>query len=70
MIGEVTFAPRLGGTEELDGYYLGFVTSFGADRSAWAYVWDASQFPSAPVAKVAIPQRVPNGLHGNWFPAE
>ena len=65
VIGEVTFAPRLGATEELDGYYLGFVTSFGPDRSAWAYVWDASQFPSAPVAKVAIPQRVPNGLHGN-----
>ncbi len=70
VIGEITFAPRPGGTEELDGYYLGFVTSLGADRSAWAYVWDASQFPSAPVAKVAIPQRVPNGLHGNWFAAD
>ena len=70
VIGEVTFAPRPSGTEELDGYYLGFVTSFGADRSAWAYAWDASQFPAEPVAKVAIPQRVPNGLHGNWFAAD
>jgi carotenoid cleavage dioxygenase len=67
VIGEVTFAPRPGGTKELDGYYLGFVTSFGTDRRAWFYVWDASQFPGDPMAKVAIPQRVPNGLHGNWF---
>jgi carotenoid cleavage dioxygenase len=68
VIGEVTFAPRPGGTEELDGFYVGFATSFGKDRSAWGYVWDASEFPTDPVAKVSIPQRVPNGLHGNWFP--
>ncbi len=67
VIGEVAFAPRPGGTEELDGYYLTFATSFGSDRTAWAYIWDASRFPSDPMAKVAIPQRVPNGLHGNWF---
>ncbi len=70
VIGEVTFVPRPGGTEELDGYYLGFVTSFDTDRSAWAYLWDAAQFPADPVAKIAIPQRVPNGLHGNWFDAD
>jgi len=70
VIGEVVFVSRSGGTEELDGYYLTFVTSFGSDRSTWAYLWDASQFPSPPTAKVVIPQRVPNGLHGNWFPPE
>jgi carotenoid cleavage dioxygenase-like enzyme len=70
VIGEVVFAPREGGTDELDGYYLTFATSFGADRSAWAYVWDASEFPSPPLARVALPQRVPNGLHGNWFSGE
>ena len=69
IIGEVIFAPREGGTEELDGYYLTFASSASHDRSASAYVWDASNFPSGPLAKVAIPQRVPNGLHGNWFPA-
>jgi len=69
VIGEVTFAPRLGGTEELDGFYIGFATSFGEDRSAYGYVWDAADFPADPVAKVSIPQRVPNGLHGNWFPS-
>jgi carotenoid cleavage dioxygenase-like enzyme len=70
VIGEVIFAPRPGGSDELDGYYLTFASSLGADRRAWVYVWDASQFPSPPMAKVRIPQRVPNGLHGNWIPAD
>lgn len=70
VIGEVVFAPRLGGTEALDGYYLTFASSTGPDRSSWLSVWDAADFPSEPVAKVRIPQRVPNGLHGSWFAAE
>ncbi len=70
VIGEVAFIPRPGGTEELDGYYVTLASSSDAGRSAWAYLWDAGDFPGAPVARVALPQRVPNGLHGNWFPAE
>lgn len=66
--GEVTFAPRAGGTDELDGWYLAFTSSMDAKRS-WLSVWDAADFPGDPVAKVHVPQRVPNGLHGGWFPA-
>ena len=61
--------PRGGATEELDGYYLAFASSLGADRSARFLVWDAADFPAPPIAEVLIPQRVPNGLHGNWFAA-
>jgi carotenoid cleavage dioxygenase-like enzyme len=68
-IGEVVFAPRAGATEELDGYYLTFASSVDASRSAHFLVWDAADFPAPPMAKVPIPQRVPNGLHGNWFAA-
>ena len=67
-IGEVVFAPRPGGTDELDGSYLAFGTSLDDGHSA-LYVWDADDFPAPPRARVLIPQRVPNGLHGNWFPA-
>ena len=67
-IGEVCFAPRAGGTDELDGYYLAYGTDLDSGVSA-LYIWDASAFPADPVATVALPQRVPNGLHGNWFPA-
>ena len=65
-LGEVVFAPRAGGTEELDGYYLTFATDL-ADGRSWLYVWDAGEFPADPRAKVLIPTRVPNGLHANWF---
>jgi carotenoid cleavage dioxygenase len=65
-VGEVVFAPRDGGSDELDGYYLAFGTDLGSGASS-LYVWDAAAFPAPPVARVRIPQRVPNGLHGNWF---
>jgi carotenoid cleavage dioxygenase-like enzyme len=67
-VGEVVFAPRDGSTDELDGCYLSFASSADA-RHSWLLVWDAAAFPGEPVARVAIPQRVPNGLHGNWIPA-
>jgi carotenoid cleavage dioxygenase-like enzyme len=67
-LGETIFAPRQGSTGELDGYYLAYGTDFDTNRSA-LHIWDAAEFPAAPVASIAIPQRVPNGLHGNWFPA-
>lgn len=66
--GEAVFAPRAGGTDELDGYYLTFATDLDADRTS-LWVIDAADFAAGPVAKVRMPHRVPNGLHGNWFAA-
>ena len=68
VLGEVVFAPRAGSTDELDGYYLTFASDLGATRSE-LLVWDASDFPGDPLARVVLPQRVPNGLHGTWIPA-
>jgi carotenoid cleavage dioxygenase-like enzyme len=69
VFGEVVFAPRDGGTDALDGYYLTFATDASNAERSWLFVWDASTFPGNPVARVNIPQRVPLGLHGNWIPA-
>jgi carotenoid cleavage dioxygenase len=60
--------PRKGGTDELDGYYLAYGTDLDNGVSS-LYIWDASALPTEPVATVTLPRRVPNGLHGNWFPA-
>jgi carotenoid cleavage dioxygenase-like enzyme len=65
-IGEVVFVPRDGSRDELDGYYLTLGRDLRGDRS-WLYVWDAGDFPCAPMSRVAIPAAVPNGLHANWF---
>ena len=67
-IGETVFAPRPGATGELDGYYLAFVNALDAEHTTLD-IWDAAAFPDAPRARLHLPQRVPNGLHGNWFPA-
>jgi carotenoid cleavage dioxygenase-like enzyme len=68
-LGEVAFAPRVGSAGELDGYYVAFGTEFDSGQSAM-YIWDAAEFPADPVAVITVPQRIPNGLHGNWFPTE
>lgn len=66
--GEAIFAPRTGSKDELDGYYLTYVTDLDADRTSLLVI-DADDFAAGPVATVRMPRRVPNGLHGNWFPA-
>ncbi|MET0578779.1 MAG: carotenoid oxygenase family protein [Ilumatobacteraceae bacterium] len=44
------------------------MTTFGDPHTSLA-VWDAAAFPGPPRAVIHLPQRVPNGLHGNWFAA-
>lgn len=67
-LGEPIFVPRDGGTDELDGYYLAYASDLTADRTS-LLVFDAARFPDPPVATIHMPRRIPNGLHGNWFPA-
>ena len=67
-IGEAVFAPRAGATDELDGYYLTFATDLEQDRTSLLVI-DAADITAGPVATIRMPRRIPNGLHGNWFPA-
>ncbi|MFV0316826.1 MAG: carotenoid oxygenase family protein [Microthrixaceae bacterium] len=74
VFGEVVHAARAGapvgaGDPELDGWYLTWASEPDASAT-YPVVWDAQEFPSAPIAKVRMPHRVPNGLHGNWLSAE
>jgi len=65
---EFVFAPRVGGTEEDDGYVVGFV--YDEDRKASeAWVIDARRFEKGPIAKVHLPVRVPYGFHSHWVSA-
>jgi carotenoid cleavage dioxygenase len=68
VVGEAVYAPRQGGTDELDGYYIVYASDFDTNATS-LLVFDAATFPSSPIATIAMPQRVPNGLHGSWFPA-
>jgi carotenoid cleavage dioxygenase-like enzyme len=66
-IGEAVFAPKAGRSQEEAGYVLTFATDLATERSSFV-ILDAGDFSGEPVAVVSLPQRVPLGLHGNWYP--
>ena len=65
LVGEAAFVPRPGSTAEDDGYLALFVFD-PASASSDFVLLDAAHVDAAPVAVVRLPQRVPQGLHGNW----
>jgi carotenoid cleavage dioxygenase len=66
--GEAVFVPASGADPDSDeGYLLSYVHDVATDRSE-LWVIDASRMGRPPIARVALPQRVPNGFHGSWLP--
>ncbi|KAL9117768.1 MAG: hypothetical protein Q9187_005690, partial [Circinaria calcarea] len=72
---EPRFVPRANGSSEDDGYLLSYVfdeSQLGPDgecvEEAKSELWimDAKGMKDV-LARVHLPQRVPYGLHGNWF---
>ncbi|AUX47324.1 carotenoid 9,10-9',10' cleavage dioxygenase [Sorangium cellulosum] len=65
--GECIFVPRTPGSGEDDGYALCYVHDRDRNTSDLV-VLDAADFAAPALATVALPRRVPYGIHGNWFP--
>jgi carotenoid cleavage dioxygenase-like enzyme len=65
---EAPFAPRVGATDEDDGYVITFVADANAHNSGEVIILDAKNFGAGPIARVQIPQRVPTGFHSTWIP--
>jgi carotenoid cleavage dioxygenase len=66
IIGEGAFVPRPGATGEDDGYIAVFVYDPGRNDSTFELL-DARAIDAEPVVVLRLPQRVPQGLHGNWI---
>ncbi len=69
---EAPFAPRRGADrndDEDDGYVITLVTDSNSWRSE-CQVFDARDITQGPVARVHLPQRVPNGFHACWASGE
>lgn len=64
--GEPVFVPAAGDTAEDAGWLMAFVYDAARDASDFVLL-DASDPAGAPVATIALPQRVPSGFHGNWM---
>lgn len=65
--GEAVVCPREGSTEEDDAYVLSFAIEHATGKSE-LWIWSAKDF-GAPIARLAIPQRVPAGYHAWWVPS-
>lgn len=64
--GELIFAPRVGGVDELDGYALTLVHRRGAATTELV-VFDARDLAGGPLASVVIPFAIPSGFHCNYY---
>jgi len=62
---EPVFVARDGGTAEDDGWILVVVYDANTDSSDLV-ILDAQDFGGHEVARISLPQRVPDGFHGNW----
>lgn len=66
IVGEAAFVPRPGAWREDDGYLAAF--AYDPERRQSQFVLlDARRIDAPPVAVIELPQRVPQGLHGNWI---
>ena len=64
--GELVFAPRLGSTDEADGYAMTLVHPANSGSSELA-IFAAKDIAAGPIARVMIPFRVPSGFHCNFY---
>ena len=64
--GEAVFVSKPGASAEDDGWLLTFVHDLAKETTDFVVI-DALDFTRGYVAKVALPQRVPFGFHGNWI---
>jgi carotenoid cleavage dioxygenase len=69
LTGEPVFVPAHDGAAEDEGHLVTFVLDTATATSSFV-VLDAADMTAAPVAVVALPQRVPQGFHGSWFADE
>ena len=62
---EPIFVPRPGSTDPGDGYLMALINRFEEMRCD-LLILDATRIDEEPVATIALPMRLRNGLHGTW----
>jgi carotenoid cleavage dioxygenase len=62
---EAPFAPRVGATDEDDGYLVSFVTDENRGTSECILI-DCKRFDEGPVCRIALPHKISSGTHAHW----
>jgi carotenoid cleavage dioxygenase-like enzyme len=65
---EFVMVPAAPDASEGEGWLIGFVYDRAQDASELV-ILDAQTIEAKPVARIRLPERVPQGFHGNWFPS-
>ena len=50
-------------------FYVIIVLSLRSESSSY-FIWNATSFEETPLFSSELPQRVPYGVHGIWFPPQ
>ena len=66
---EAGFAPRVGATEEDDGYLVTFTSDLVADASECLLI-DAKDMDAGPICRIQLPHRICAGTHAAWANGE
>ncbi|WP_203363743.1 carotenoid oxygenase family protein [Bacillus sp. REN10] len=66
---EAAFAPKKNAESEDDGYVLSYIYNEQENKSE-LIILDAQHFELEPIARIALPQRVPMGFHATWISGE
>lgn len=66
---EAAFAPKKNAKSEDDGYVISYIYNEQENKSE-LIILDAQHFELGPIARIAIPQRVPMGFHATWISGE
>ena len=62
---EAPFAPRMGATDEDDGYLVSFLTDENSGTSECVLI-DARRIEAGPVCRIALPHKLCSGTHAVW----
>ncbi|MFN2099880.1 carotenoid oxygenase family protein [Altererythrobacter sp. MF3-039] len=66
---ESPFIPRIGATEEDDGYIITYTSDVNTDRSE-CIILDAKDIEAGPVCRIILPERICAGTHSTWANAD
>jgi carotenoid cleavage dioxygenase-like enzyme len=66
---EAPFAPRIGSTDEDDGYLVSFIIDENRGTSECVLI-DCKRFAEGPVCRIALPHKLSSGTHAHWVDFE
>ena len=64
-LSEAVFTPHSPGAGEGEGWVIAVDST---PRESEVVVFDATALSAGPIARVRLPQRIPDGFHGDWLP--